>query len=211
MNATQALMPNSHSATRGRRWRPRAQDADHHERPDQVELLFDGERPQVAQRHERLVGGVALTDEDLVPVAAVEDAPEEVATGAALGLTVEQRHVHRHRAHHHHHRRQQAPSAAHPELAEGDPTVTFVLADQQQRDQIAADHEEDLDPEEATAQPGVVGVVDHHRDDGDGAQPVEPGHVRHTVELPLGRGERARGARNRPCAHRTTSIADMTS
>ena len=43
----------------------------------------------------------------------------------------------------------------------------LVLADQQQRDQVARDHEEHLDAEEPARQPRRVGVVHHHREHGE--------------------------------------------
>ena len=157
---------------------------------------------------ERLVGRVSLPDKYLVPVAAVEDAAKEVATSSALGLALEQRHVDRHSAHHGQHRWQQPAEATQPELTEVDPAVAFVLADQQQRDQVAADDEEDLDPQETAAKPRVVGVVQHHGNDRQGTHSVEPRQIRNAVQLSFGRAERAGDAWFRPCAHRVSSIAD---
>ena len=64
----------------------------------------------------------------------------------------------------------------------------LVLADQQQRDQVAADHEEDLDADEPARQPVAVGVVHHHGHDGEGAHPVEAGDVTETRDRPAGAG-----------------------
>ena len=143
----------------------------------------------MTKRHERLVGGVALTDEDLIPVADVEDAAEEVAAGTALRCAIEQGHVHGHRTHHRQDGRQQPAESTQPELCEIDPTGTFVFTDQQQRDQVAADDEEDLDAEEPSAQPGVIGVVEHHGNDGESAHAIQPWQVRHSIELAPGRAE----------------------
>jgi hypothetical protein len=43
-----------------------------------------------------------------------------------------------------------------------------MLCEQQGRDQVAADHEEDLDAEEPAAQPAQAGMVGNDGEDGDG-------------------------------------------
>jgi hypothetical protein len=48
-----------------------------------------------------------------------------------------------------------------------------VLSQEVGRDQIAADHEEDVDAEEAAAGPADVGVIQQHGDDSQAPQPVE--------------------------------------
>ena len=165
-----------------------AQHGDHHQRPQQIELLLDRQRPQVAQRDERLGRGVALADEDLVPVADVQQTGHEVATRALAHGRVEGRDVQHQRGHHHVQRRQQASAAAQPELAQVHTAVALVLTDDQQRDQVAGDDEEHLHTEEPAPQPRVVGVVDHHRDHRDGAQAVEARQVRDSAQAARGGG-----------------------
>ena len=184
---------------------PAAEDEDHDQRPEQVELLLHRQRPQVAQRGERPGRGVPLADEDLVPVAAVQQPADEVAAGAPERVALEQRHVHGQAGEQQEHGRQQAAGTTQPELAEGDAPGALVLGDQQQRDQVAADHEEDLDAEEPAAQPLVVGVVDHHADHGQGAQAVEPGQVRHAADLTALRSRR--GGDHDGATHSGPSIA----
>ncbi len=55
---------------------------------------------------------------------------------------------------------------------------TTALADQEHRDEVAADDEEHLDTEEAARHPARVAVVDDHRNDRKGAQTVEAREVR---------------------------------
>ncbi len=155
-----------------------ADQPDHDDRPEQVELLFDGEAPQVAKRSEVERRGVAGADPDLVPVGDVAEAGDDVAAEQTERLALEDRGVDHQQNEHEEQRRQEPPGAAQPELLQVDAAALLVLADQQQRDQVAADHEEHLDAEEATGQPAVVRVVDHHGDDGHRAHPVETRQVR---------------------------------
>ncbi len=182
-----------------------AQDDDHDQGPEQVELLLHGQRPQVAQRGECAGRGVPLTDVDLVPVAAVEQPAEEVAAGAAHRVALEQRHVDGDAREHDDQGRQQAAGATQPELLEVDEPLALVLTDQQQGDEVAADHEEHLDAEEPAAEPLVVGVVHHHRHDSDGPQTVEPWKVGHTAELAALRTRRGEGGGS--AIHSAPSIA----
>jgi hypothetical protein len=136
----------------------------------------------MAQRCEGFEIVVALPDPDLVPVAEVRGAAQEVAAGGLAGGRERHGDVDGDQRHHHEQGGQQAAEAAEPELAQVDAAGALVLADQQQRDQVAGDDEEHFDTQEATRQPVVVGVVEHHRDHGDGAQAVEPREVRHAAE-----------------------------
>ncbi|MFT3852604.1 MAG: hypothetical protein QM733_07700 [Ilumatobacteraceae bacterium] len=167
----------------------------HHQRPQQVELLLHGQRPQVPQRGERRRRRVPLADGDLVPVAAVGDRPDEVAASLTLRCRVEEREVDRRADEEDDERRQQPTGSPQPEALETDGALALVLADQQQRDQVAADHEEHLDPEETTRQPRVIGVVDDHRQHGERADPVEPRRIGQSTDL------RLLGARRRPRLH----------
>src|SRR4029450_5214232 len=77
------------------------QQQQHHEWPDEVKLLLDGARPEMAQGSEPLRRGVSLPDTDLIPVAHVERAAEEVAASSALWPAIEEREIRRDESHHH--------------------------------------------------------------------------------------------------------------
>ncbi len=156
----------------------------HDDRPEQVELLLDRQAPHVPQRRERAGRGVPLTDPDLVPVRHVADPAEDVTAQLAELLAFEDPRVRDHQQEHEEQRRKQSPSAASPEATKADVPGPFVLTDEQQRDQVAADHEENLDPEEAARQPDVVGVVHHHGDDGERPHAVEARQVGQARQRP---------------------------
>ena len=58
---------------------PQPDQPDHHQRPQQVELLLHGEAPQVAQRREVTRRRVPLPNPDLVPVRHVAQCREDIA------------------------------------------------------------------------------------------------------------------------------------
>ncbi|CAB4828337.1 unannotated protein [freshwater metagenome] len=151
----------------------------------------------MAKRHERLAAAVPLTDDDLVPVADVEDAAHEVAAGLFPGDRVERGDVHRDQRQQYVEGWQQTSETTGPELREIDSPGTFLLADEQQRDQVPGDDEEHLDTKESTGKPVVVGVIDHHTDDGERPQPVQTGQVRHATERRRGRALRHSGRARR--------------
>jgi hypothetical protein len=173
-------------------------------RPDQVELLLDGERPQVL--HER---GSAHALE----VRLLRDDEEPVGDVAQrCGHIAPQR---RHLVRQEHHadgddggegeeeRREQPSGAADVEVLEVDPVLVAPAGEQDRRDQEAADDEEDLDAQEAALQdlaapePRELGVVDEHGHDGDRPHAVEPGRVRHP-DLPADPVARRRRRCRRP-------------
>ena len=51
------------------------------------------------------------------------------------------------------------------------------LREQDVGDQVAAEGEEDPDPEQPSGSPAEPEVKGEHGEDGDGSQPVQPGHV----------------------------------
>ena len=155
----------------------------HHEWPDQIELLLDRQRPQMAQRHEVAAVGIPVPAPDLEPVADVEDRREHIAAQLAERIAQEQCAIDGDPDERQIQRREQAPQAPAPEPAQRDQPSALVFRDEQQRDQVAADDEEDLDAEKATAEPLVVGVPHHHRDDSERAHAVEAGQIRHTTDL----------------------------
>ena len=127
---------------------------------------------------------VSLVDPDLVPVRHVGEGGEHIAAQATKLLALEQRRVHDDHRQGHEQRRQQPAGPAKVEVPEVDASAALVLADQQQRDEVAADHEEHLDSDEPAGQPRGVGVVHHHGDHGEGAHPVEAAEVRNAGEVP---------------------------
>jgi hypothetical protein len=62
-----------------------------------------------------------------------------------------------------------------PESAQVDPAAGVPLAGQQVGYQVAAQHEEDIDAEEATRQYREVLVKDKHRNHGESTDAVESG------------------------------------
>ncbi len=162
---------------------PDPQQHHHHQRPQQVELLLDGEAPEVAQRREVPGRAVSLPDPDLVPVRDVEQPAQHVATQFAERVRSEDRRVRDQHEHHHEQRREQPASTPHPEMSEMDAAGALLLGDQQQRDQVATDDEEDLHAQEPAGQPLTVGVVDHHRHDCERAHAVESREVRDTTDV----------------------------
>ena len=158
------------------------QDDRHHDRPQQVELLFHREAPQVPERGEVTGGGVARPHPDLEPVRHVEEASDQVTAHLAERLRLGDRRPDRQSDHHGEERRQQPSRPTHPERAEVDAPVALALSHEQQRDEIARDHEEHLDTEETAGQPRRIGVVDHHRDHGERAQTIEPRQVGHAAD-----------------------------
>ncbi len=124
------------------------------QRPKKVELLLDREGPEVAKQRRRLelfeIGLVAI---DEMPVGDVEEGGQGVAAQLVDPARLDDR-----RDHHRHRdedadRGQQAPRPTPPELAHLDVPTAAVLAEQKRGDQVAADHEEDVDAEEAARHP----------------------------------------------------------
>ena len=180
-----------------------AQQAEQQERPDQVELLLDRQRPQVLEHGRPLdEREVRLLGDDQVPVRDVGQRRPDLAGELGGVLAVEQQHD----------RRDRRPAACRRRRAAAGPgavqklrseivAVAAVLLGQQQRDQVAADDEEHLDAEEAAGQPRHVGVVQQHGDDGERPQAVEAGQVAGA------RPRRASGAPVRRASHDARATA----
>ena len=137
----------------------------------------------MTQRRELVGRGVARAGPDLLPVRHVHDRGDDVAAQLAQLVAFEQRHPDGQRHQHGEQRREEPAGAPDPELPHVDGRRAFLLRDEQQRDEVARDHEEDLDAEVATRQPIGVGVVHHDRHDGEGAHAVEPRQVGHAADL----------------------------
>ncbi len=69
--------------------------------------------------------------------------------------------------------------ASDPERSEREPPGAFELVDEQARDQEPAEHEEEVDAEEAARRDARREVVQHDREHRDAAQPVESTDVAH--------------------------------
>ena len=149
---------------------------EHDERPHDVELLLDGEAPEVVE-HRRLVERrpvpVGLADE--VPVGHVGERPAAGASDTVeLGGRTEHPRTEGDDGDQDEHGRQQTPEPPPPERQQSDATVVGV-AQQQRRDEEAGQGEEQVDAEEPALQ--VAGVEQEHGDDRGGAQTVERGQV----------------------------------
>ena len=142
----------------------------HRERPHQVPLLLDRERPRVAQREE--AGGVPV---DLLPILHVEERRQTaLAERVALAGRDHEPGVGRDAEEHDQQRREQPPQPAPDEARVADSLRAPVLEHQEARDEKAREHEEDVDAEEPASGPlrGAL-VVRDHGDDREGAQAVE--------------------------------------
>jgi hypothetical protein len=115
--------------------------------------------------------------EDQPPVVDVERCRDRVAPhGGQLGR-LGQRHPGQDRHQHREQRGQKAARSPQPEIAEADPPAAIPLVDQQVGDEIAAEGEEDADPQHASRSPGQLEVVGDDGQDGDRPQSVQAGHV----------------------------------
>jgi len=125
---------------------------------------------------ERALGAVAreiAARRDEVPVRDVEERRRDVT---AEVIAEDGRRRERPPGHHHDHQREQprdqTPQAARPEAGQVDPAVDD-LTEQQRRDQVAAQHEEQIDAQESAGSVRQTEVERHHRSDGNQTQPVE--------------------------------------
>ncbi len=153
-------------------------DPDHQQpRPHDVELLLDGQRPQVVQRRGRTelleVGDVV---EDLPPVVDVEQGRDHLAPGVAQPGVRRDRHPQRDDDEHQIEGGQQAARAARPEVGQP-PAPTVPRGQQQIGDQIAAEGEEHPHAEQTAGRPAEAEVVGDDRGDGESPDPVQRRHV----------------------------------
>jgi hypothetical protein len=151
-------------------------DQDRDQRPQQVELLLDRERPEV---DEQLRGGLVRVGgprRDLQPVRRererAEDLPADVDHEVALDDRGDR---HRHDDHEEQ-RRQQSPGTPLPEGGEVDPAALGDLAQQERGDEEAREDEEQVDSHEAARQQSGEHVEDEDGDDRQGPDAVEAGH-----------------------------------
>lgn len=148
------------------------------ERPEDVELLLDRQRPEMVQRlFGREAGEVRHVRRDLLPVVDVEDRRDDrLAELVRLG-GAEDRHPGDHDQEHQEERRQQAAGAAEPEAAQVDRALLHELAEQDVGDQVAGEGEEDADAEQPAGSPAEAEVEEDDRQDRDCSQAVQPWHI----------------------------------
>ena len=134
---------------------PRTPDDDG---PQEVELLLDGQAPQMLERRGCGEGvPVSVTRRDLVPVGGVELGPWRVSAGhdPFAGLGDQPQHHHDHDQQNHD-RGQQSPQATSPESDQIQSTGFGEFADEQRGDEESRECEEQVHAEEAAGQPIVV-------------------------------------------------------
>jgi hypothetical protein len=157
--------------------RKQQRDGLQHQRPDEVELLLDAERPQVQQWRGGPVEGEVAAGRDEAPVANVEQTPQQVSAEAGPA-------EHRGRGQGPHaddeedqqRGRHEAGHPAGPEAGEVDPAVRHDVAQQQGGDEEAGQNEEDVDAEEAARHPRDPEVEEddqRHREGPDAVQGVD--------------------------------------
>ena len=167
---------------------------DRNERPEQVELLLDRQRPRVQQR--RRLGElveVTLPGEHEPPVRAVAQGGQRVGAKAGpVGRVGHEVDVRGNPQQRQHQSRGEAAGPANPERLEADAARALPLGDQQGRDEKARQREEHVHREDRAGNMGDTGVVEQHVDDADAAQAVQR---RHITEAPP---PAARGGAGRP-------------
>ena len=143
------------------------------EREQEVELLLDAEAPGVQQR--QVLGGGAEVVE-LLPVEDVGDGEDGRDEAAGEVAQLERREPGEGEGdageEDGDQRRQDAAGAALVEAGDGE-APRGEVAQQDAGDQVAGDHEEDVDAEPAAGEGGEAGVEEDDREDGDGAQAVD--------------------------------------
>ena len=136
--------------------------------PHQIELLLDGERPQMLQWRQRTEAlEVRHVVQDLIPVAGVSDRGEQGGAQFGAAGRLDDRGGRAHRQQHHRERRQQATSPADPEV-----TQPRSLPGEQVGDEETAQHEEHVDAEKTAAERVQVFVVTHDGEDRDRAHAI---------------------------------------
>ena len=146
----------------------------HHQRPEQVVLLLDGQRPRVLQRRRRRpvteVIGV-LGDEQ--PIGHPEQGGHGFVAQVGGGFCGEQFAGGHHGQHHHDQRGQQPPGSSNPEAFQTDPAGAADLVQQQRGDQEPTEHEEHVDAEESAGHSRNTAMVGEHQRDRDRSDTVE--------------------------------------
>ena len=156
---------------------PPPQQRDDDERPDQIELLLNRQRPGVAQRRRgRALGEIPALGPELTPVADVAEGrqPVQAQREARLGLDQERR-VYRHRGEDEEQRGKQPACPSGPERSQRDTSRRLLFPQQEHGDQVAGQDEEDVHAQEPAPRSRDPAVEEQDGDDRNSAQPVERG------------------------------------
>ncbi|CPU65876.1 Uncharacterised protein [Mycobacteroides abscessus] len=174
------------------------EEPDEQQRPQEVELLLDAERPVVLEEGR----GLRLL-EVLRPLVGEEEVRhvrcgrERVHGSVAHADRSERERGDDHRGDQHGERGREDPAGAtRVELREPDPALRLERPQEMARDEEARDHEEDVHADVAARQPRHARVVEHHGHHRDGAQAlhVETETVRRSTRRRARRGERRAGS-----------------
>ena len=147
--------------------------------PEQIELLLHRQGPEVIERSrtgESVEVGHAGRDRG--PVRDVEQGSQGLARPGGQGTAVDDEGRDEDDEQHQDDGRQQAPGPSQPEVLEVKVSGAVPGRQQDGRDQVAAQGEEDPDPEQAARHPRSTEVVHDDRDHRNGADTVESRQIR---------------------------------
>ncbi|OUE30517.1 hypothetical protein BFL35_09670 [Clavibacter michiganensis] len=154
---------------------PAARQEEQHQRPDQVELLLDRQRPEVVEEARGGMEEVVAAREQHLPVGAERRHADELGGQTHEHVAADHRGDGRGHGDDDDGGRQQAPDAADREGAQADRAGRVPLAQQQPGDQEAADDEEHVDAGVPARHRVGCGVEEHDRQQAERAQGVEAG------------------------------------
>ena len=183
-----------------RRRRPPGQQHHHQDqRPHQVELFFDGERPQVLQGGRRAESGeIRLVLRGLPPVAGVRHGCGQGGPERAELSRFDHRHGGCDADQHDGEGGQQPAGPPYPEGPQAEPPVAVPLGGKQVGDQVSAEDEEDIDPEESAGKGRELLVKGQDREHGQRPDPIQSWYAPRRRGLrpqcAFSRGLRPRGA-----------------
>ena len=145
----------------------------HQDRPDQVVLLLDRQRPIVCRDLDIRLREIGFGVRDLHPVIDEERGTEEL--GAQLHRKIAADRPHHRRRHNEDEQGQRGdtPQTPLPENPEAHALGKGDFPQQNRRDEEAGKHEEDVHAHESTRQEVAEKVVQHHGCHRDPSQPVE--------------------------------------
>ncbi len=110
---------------------------------------------------------------DQVPVGRAAEGGEQVSGEPVRVIVCDHRNDEHERAKEEQQRGREATNPANVVPPPVDPAGAPVLGEQDRREQISRQHEEHLDPEETARQAGGERVIQQHRDECHGSQPVK--------------------------------------
>ncbi len=162
---------------------PEARHEHQEQREEEIELLFDAETPRVQQRLE-LRGGIEIAGGEPEQHVRCEARDGREALREPLHVGGQQPGPRQRQADREHdeERRQDAPRAAFVEVDDAE-RAGALLVDDDGGDQVAADHEEHVHADVATAEEREARVVEDDGQHGDRSQPVHFAPMVHTRSL----------------------------